>query len=874
MTTGTTVAFNHDAAHAFLVEAFNGQPGFVQVCSTGKWTGEFFVGNDAGLTAAAVHAQMLDMSRPAGIYFRATTLREIPAAGARGGAEHTAAVPMLWADVDFGTEGHKGAHLPPTEEAAEQLIAESGLPAPTILVHSGGGLYPLWRLREPLAPGLATDLSKHVQQALLRASEPHNWGYGTGVSDLARVLRLPGSVNRKTTVERPCRVIGGTGRPVTPGGLAVPLPPPPIRVGAPPAVPLPPRRPVDPGRALGPLDALAEHTTWRDILEPTGWTLVAIESDGAERWLRPGNPSSEYSARAFEHNLVVHSEDAGLPSGAGQRLTRGRVFAWLHHHGDTSAAAADIVRAACGTGGTAAAHALPAAALAAVRAVHDTYDPWDRLVEGGTAALVRQALAPFPAPVCPARAPLDPQASDQPVQAPASTVASPVIDQQPAGLARFLLPAEVWEFSDPMRHIYQAAMARLVCPDALLHAVLTIIASLLHHHSRVETGKGPSVLSYYLAVVGASGAGKSEALKVARELLASWSGARFAITGAEGYVDAPLGSGEGLIEAFMGEDYVDVLGPDGEPALDKLGMPKQARVRKQVRHNALFHTDEGRQVLAIDARKGATVLAVLCELWSGSVAGQTNAESSRTRKLDAGSYVVGLLLGFQVATIDALFADEAGGAPQRFAFAPAEYAPFGDDLDGDEITPWPGELQLSIPPGVVMVSLTEDQQRAVRRAIRMKAAGISDDGPLDGHRMLLHCRLAGLLALLHAREVDDELWQLAGSIVARSCALRDHLGALGQRKAAELAQAKQDKAVETAVRAQTQAQNVERVVRAAGQIARAVERNGGSTTRGKALNGIRSELRDVKDEALAYAERRGLVVVSEDGGSVALPEAS
>ncbi|MDN5919515.1 MAG: hypothetical protein L0I76_31190, partial [Pseudonocardia sp.] len=421
-------------------------------------------------------------------------------------------------------------------------------------------------------------------------------------------------------------------------------------------------------------------------------------------------------------------------------------------------------------------------------------------------------------------------------------------------------------------HIYRAAMARLVSPDALLHAVLTIVASLLHHDSRVDTGKGTSVLSYYLAVVGASGAGKSEALKVARELLASWAGARFAITGDDGYIDAPLGSGEGLVESFMGTVYVDKLGPDGEPMQDKAGFPVQVAARDQVRHNALFHTDEGRQVLALDARKGATVLATLCEMWSGSVAGQTNAEQARTRKLDAGTYVVGLLLGFQVATIDSLFADEAGGAPQRFGFAPAEYAPFGEDLDGEIVTEWPGELGLSIPIGPVTVTLTGNQRAEVLRSIRAKAAGVSGDGPLDGHRTLIRCRVAALLALLHGTDqVTDAHWQLAHTLTVRSCALRDWLAEQGQRKAAEQRQARQDATVATTVRAQNLARDVERVTRAAGQIVRAVERAGGSLTRGKALNGIRVDLRDVRDEALDHAENAGLVELSEDRRTVRLP---
>ena len=448
---------------------------------------------------------------------------------------------------------------------------------------------------------------------------------------------------------------------------------------------------------------------------------------------------------------------------------------------------------------------------------------------------------------------------------------------EPAGLARFLLPAEVWEFSPLLRHVHAAAMARLVSPDTLLHALLAVTASLLHHDSRVETGKGSSPLSYYVAPIGASGAGKSQAVAVARELLAEWAEGpgRFAITGNDGFVDAPLGSGEGLIEAFMGEQQRTLLDHDGSPLLDKNGHERTERVRTQVRHNGLFVADEGRQVLAIDSRKGATVLAVLCEMWSGATAGQTNAEAARTRKLKAGTYVIGLIAGFQVATIDALFADEAGGTPQRFVFAPAEYAPFAEIDDDQDDPEWPGELTLDVPITAVTVHLTPEQRREVRRAIRAKAAGRSDEGPLDGHRMLIRCRLAALLALIHGTtEVDSATWDLARLLVGRSCALRDWLAVQGQRKAEEKRRAQQDAAVETTVRAQATAQQHERVVRAAGQLARAVENAGGTLTRGRALNGIRSDLRDVRDLAVERAVALGMVELSEDGKTISMPSLS
>lgn len=312
-----------------------------------------------------------------------------------------------------------------------------------------------------------------------------------------------------------------------------------------------------------------------------------------------------------------------------------------------------------------------------------------------------------------------------------------------------------------------------------------------------------------------------------------------------------------------------MINPDtGAPILNKDGNPRVETVRAQVAHNALFHTDEGRQVLAIDARKGATTLAVLCELWSGSVAGQTNADRARTRKLSAGTYVVGMMIGFQLSTIDALFADEAGGAPQRFAFALAEYAPYGDNLDEDIDVEWPGDLVPDVGVGPITVRLSDEQRREVRRAIRLKAAGRSTDGPLDGHRMLLRCRIAALVALLHGeQEVTEQAWELARVLTNHSCALRDHLAALGKRRVDEAMRKQRSRATADVVEAHALADRNRRVVATAGRLARQINSKG-EQTRGRALNALGSDVRDVAQDALDHALRTGMVRLSDDGKRV------
>jgi hypothetical protein len=172
------------------------------------------------LRSGVARAQEWDKAQPAGIYFRVTALPVGGMQGKRGTADDSIALPFLWADLDYGTVGHKpapgGLPLPPDEDAARQVIA--ALPTPSLLVHSGGGLYPIWKYEQPiyLANAERRDEAKvrsqRWQNVIKAAAASLGWHYGSGVGDLPRVLRLPGSVNRKVAESpRPCWVIETSG---------------------------------------------------------------------------------------------------------------------------------------------------------------------------------------------------------------------------------------------------------------------------------------------------------------------------------------------------------------------------------------------------------------------------------------------------------------------------------------------------------------------------------------------------------------------------------------------------------------------------------------------------------------------------------------
>jgi putative DNA primase/helicase len=170
------------------------------------------------IRSAAARAAEWDAQHPQGIYFRCTMLPPQGVKGGRGAERDSHALSFFWADLDYGTVGHKppqgGLPLPPDEEAARKIIAD--MPTPTLIIHSGGGLYPIWQFENPVY--ITDDNRAEVKarsenwQTIIEANAARlGWHYGSGVGDLARILRLPGSVNRKAGLERPCMVIDQTG---------------------------------------------------------------------------------------------------------------------------------------------------------------------------------------------------------------------------------------------------------------------------------------------------------------------------------------------------------------------------------------------------------------------------------------------------------------------------------------------------------------------------------------------------------------------------------------------------------------------------------------------------------------------------------------
>lgn len=858
------VAADTDLVRASLAYHYADAPGLLSVCSDAdRWAGRRFTTDEVGLAAAVRYVTELDARCPKGIYAQVTTLREHPAKG-RGGKDLAHALTWLWADGDYGSIGHKPGldDMPHPLDAnhVQEIVTSAGLPEPSGWVDTGGGCNPVWTLAEN---HIITDedraavehMTSALQSILGAAAYSHGCTWDTQVGNLDRLMRIPGTVNRKHDEPRPSHSYPGTGDVIDLAVMrdAVARLEPAARelldkaasekrarqdhrTGRAATAPQAPRRAAAFPRPAGNgvFDILAAGLTFRDILEPEGWTYRGTNADGRDRWLRPagaeGSADSEYSLVCDDHVAVNWSERSGLPTGqqsTGKKLTVPTLWAHLHYNGDESEAARDILRAAHGQDAHTAARNLPPQVLTEV------------------------------ARRC------NPPARQAPPEDIWQTVGEPDDEDEPEPDASAppaarpgLLPEAFWAARPVFQHIRQAAHSQGCSGDLVLYSTLSRLSGMLSHHIRAVTGiGGRASLNVFAAMVGTSGAGKSIAAGCVRDLMHPVD---------DDFRDGlPIGTGEGVAEAFMGT--VDEATGELHQKGPYKGDPVMAKVRKQVRHNAFFYVDEGQTLAKLAERSGSILGETLRRAAIGEALGQTNASEERTRYIAPGSYSLGLLAGFQPSIATVLLADAHTGTPQRFYWGWAD-----DPSIPDEPPPFPGPIEphpgRHRPDGPVNVTFPDRIRKMLWTDRVARGRGELEVAELDGHAGLMKVKLAALFALLDdgRYEVTEDDWQLAEIAWESSCKVRDALVLRAQREALAEKTRAEDAKVHAELRSHVAKKDADLTLERVAHLVRRHASTVGGVTYGGLKKALASRDRPVAEKAVSLAVARGWVFEEGD----------
>lgn len=188
------------AVESFLRLLFKNEPGWLSL-----WNGKTQASHHLQWPQEGVGELVAEKVRQGQeIYFGCALRREKPepsptGASRRGTQNEISVLPGFWLDIDiYHPTAHKSPDLVPNWDTLKRLL-ETRFKPPTLYVHSGYGVHCWYLFREPLR--VARDeipvmkaRYKKLHQRVQVALAP----YGVDpVYDLARVLRLPGTLNRK-----------------------------------------------------------------------------------------------------------------------------------------------------------------------------------------------------------------------------------------------------------------------------------------------------------------------------------------------------------------------------------------------------------------------------------------------------------------------------------------------------------------------------------------------------------------------------------------------------------------------------------------------------------------------------------------------------
>ena len=380
-----------------------------------------------------------------------------------------------------------------------------------------------------------------------------------------------------------------------------------------------------------------------------------------------------------------------------------------------------------------------------------------------------------------------------------------------------------WESDPVLKNIREGARSLRCAPAAVLGAVLARVSASIPPWVCVTAFLDGSPqwaqLNFFTVLVGGPGQSKTLSLATAKQL----TGRANRFPDKDGIQPS---SGEGILEAFMGE--VMETHPD---------TGKKHKVRKQVSNSVLIQVDEAKQFFGTAGRTGSITMDVLRAAWSGAALGTHTGGGANTREVPADGYRLSAVIGAQPVTLGELLNDKDTGTIQRFTCFPAS-----DPMIPDVKPAYPGELYLNwkdhcpYPPTDGKPFLVLPTPSIVEEIDRCRVAAMRGTPPPEEynlshidhgeHTQLLRLRVAALWGALTNptgwwKGLTDNDWAMAFQILMISTATQKIVRKIAAEKteslyrAARHAHARRERCADRLVndaRAERQVETIERGV--------------------------------------------------------------
>lgn len=263
--------------------------------------------------------------------------------GRRGGSLDCIGITCLWVDIDIAGPNHADiAGVLPTLEQARAMVVSFPL-QPSITIATGGGYHAYWPLDELIEqPDAQVLLDRWAATWSAHAIERK--AHVDNVFDVARVLRMPGTLNHKNDELTPTvNIVKFDERAFSYSDIFD------ITIDPPTPDPYQGGRRMPYTGTERPGDDFNSRHSCGEVFAMDGWTLSKVKASSDERWLHPWNPTSDESATVFaddghatvwsdtvpQHRLGIAIKRPYDPFG---------LFAALFHDGDHREASIELAK--------------------------------------------------------------------------------------------------------------------------------------------------------------------------------------------------------------------------------------------------------------------------------------------------------------------------------------------------------------------------------------------------------------------------------------------------------------------------------------------------------------------------------------------------